>query len=191
MKEIDVIVKKFEANDGTRFNSQEDCEKHEEEIEKSKSDCMNRIEMIRNRRKTIDEIDAENERKQKAKLNELEEKIKLMKSRISSIICIGKELRKNKFQNDFHAYSFKVGFVTSYYDGEINNIAVGVYMSTPFLRDAYELATDGESVWYVNGINHAYGVKDSDKIYLCEKFLNSFDEFEKKFYDWLDETFSK
>lgn len=191
MKEIDVIVKKFEANDGTRFNSKEDCEKHEEEIEKSKSDCMNRIEMIKNRRNIIDEINAEYERKQKAELNELEEQIKSMKSRISSAICIGKELRKNKFQNDFNAYSYKVGFVRLYYDAEINNIAVGVYMSTPCQRYAYKLATNGEFVCYVNEINDAYRVEDNDKIYLCKKFLNSFDEFEENFYAWLDETFSK
>lgn len=190
MKEIDVIVKKFEASDGTRFNSKEDCEKHEEEIEKSESDYINRIEMIRNRRKTIDEINAENERKQKAELKELEEQIKLMKTRISSTICIGKELRRNKFKNDFNAYSYKVGFVRSYYDGELNNIAVGTYMSTPLGINSYVLATDGESVWYANGIVRDVEIEDGDKIYLCKKFLNSFDEFEKKFYAWLDETFS-
>lgn len=189
MKEIEVIVKKFEANDGTRFDDKESCDKHEAECLKGEEACANRIDMIKAKRKSIDDANAEYERKQKAKLNELEERIKSMKRRISSAICIGKELRKNKFQNDFRAYSYKVGFVNSYYGGEINNIAVGVYMSRPV--GEYKFATDGESVWYENEIVHDVEIKDSDKIYLCEKFLNSFDEFEKKFYDWLDETFSK
>ena len=61
MKEIEVKVTKYVAEDGTRFDDKESCEKHEAECMLVSDACANRIAMIQAKRKKIDDENEEEE----------------------------------------------------------------------------------------------------------------------------------
>lgn len=183
MKEIEVIVKKFEANDGTRFDDKESCDKYEEECKKSIEACANRIAMIKAKKIKIDEENAEYARKQELKLNELRDKILSMESRIKAIINIGEELHEDEFNiDDWGCGTCRVGFAYRHYQDRHVEITVGMFVTSVLGRDFIE--TNGEAI----GFNCDF--KTERKIYMLERFLQDFDRFETKFYEWVDENFN-
>ncbi len=183
MKEIEVIVKKFEANDGTRFDDKESCDKYEEECKKSNEACANRIAMIKAKKIKIDEENAEYARKQELKLKDLSDKILSMGSRIKAIISVGEELHKDEFNiADWSCGSSHVGFSYRHYQDRHVEISVGMFACGVLGEDFIE--TDGEAIRF----NCKF--KTERKIYLLEKFLADFDRFETYFYKWVDEKFN-
>lgn len=214
MKEIDVIVKKFEANDGTRFESKEDCEKHEEEIEKSKSDCMNRIEMIRNKRKQIDEEKAEKLRLENEERKNLINNILSMKDRIKKLIDIANELGMNELLPDdrYSPYGYARESELKKYGYQGHIVASGIYHHLGFnikringytyqyevkslqiemggACGSYDLIVDGEHVLSVH--EDTKNIRYDIPIPHLKQFVKEFPIFESAFYAWFDETFSK
>lgn len=183
MKEIEVIVKKFEANDGTRFDDKESCDKYEEECKERASSCANRIAMIKAKKIKIDEENAEYARKQELKLNELRDKILSMGNRIKEIISVGEELYNNEFNiTDWNCRVGNVGFEYRNYSDHQIEIALGIRKAEPLGN--INMETDGEVIGF------SYKINDSDKIYMLERFLEDFDRFETKFYEWVDKYFN-
>ena len=182
MKEIKVEVTKYVADDGTRFDDRESCEKHDVECMAVSDACANRIAMIQAKRKKIDDENEEYERKQTQQLEEMLDKIRSMKSRIESLIKIGNELSKSGFEYGEWFYGTRrVGFARTYYDGECQKLCIGVAVRK---GDCcyLEFKTNGERMIGIRDIDF------SEKIYVVSYFLDDFDRFEKKFYEWLDEN---
>lgn len=56
MKEIEVKVTKYVAEDGTQFDDKESCEKHDAENKRLSDSASERINLIRAKRKALDEV---------------------------------------------------------------------------------------------------------------------------------------
>lgn len=181
MKEIEVKVTKYIAEDGTQFDSKELCEKHDVECGLIRKNCESRIEMIRAKRSQLDDEAEKFRLKKEHELEELFLQVRSMKDRIQSLISISKELSENKF-NHLDCWSYgtcRVGFCTAYYDADVNNRAVGVSIrKNDVCRLEYK--TNGDAMMSIKN--------DSleDKISIVSYFLKDFDRFESKFYEWLD-----
>ena len=188
MKEIEVIVKKFEAQDGTRFDDKESCEKHEEECKSINTDCAKRIAMISAKRKRIEEENAEFARKQELKLKELEEKIRSMKHRITSAIKVCEALRRNNFKNELDAKSWAVGYCSTIYTTKYGE---GIKMLGVWVNyepcGTFLFETDGEKIDIPLSVrnNRKDGLYDCIRAY--EKFLDGFPKFEENLYKNVDE----
>ncbi len=207
MKEIETIVTKYMANDGTRFDDKESCEKYETECLKSGDACANRIAMIRGKRKMLDDEAKRIKHEKELKLDSLQEHILSMKHRIVELISVGYELHKNKFhtrgvgmwvgcssfgflrnQNDDVSY---VGDGLDKFDTQLNIL----YPSSDVYHGwcTFTVYTDGESIKYkfknCCGCN-VNGIVIDVKIELCEKFIKDFDDFETKLYKEIDEVYN-
>ena len=183
MKEIEVIVKKFEANDGTRFDDKESCDKYEEECKKSIEAYANRIAMIKAKKIKIDEENAEYARKQELELKDLSDKILSMGSRIKAIISVGEELHKDEFKIDEWNYgACRVGFAYRHYQDRHVEISIGMSIASCLGYDVID--TDGEAIRY------NCKLKTERKIYMLKMFLKDFNRFETNFYKWVDEKFN-
>lgn len=160
-----------------------------EKIEEDKK-CKSKIEMIKAKRKKLDDEALELKRKEEAELKYLEDEIRALKPRIESIIKIGKELKKNDFNID---YSLKcgvniVGYAKAYYGGEIDNIAIGVkkiIYTRPNNDDVFK--TDGSFIIYKT-VYEGIELDNKSKILLCKDFLNGFDKFEKRVDEYLEKN---
>lgn len=182
MKEIEVKVTKYVAEDGTRFDDKESCEKHEAECMLVSDACANRIAMIQAKRKKIDDENEEYERKQTQQLEEMFDKIRSMKSRIESLIKIGNELSKSGFEyGEWYYGARKVGFARANYGGECRNLCIGVAARKGDCN-YLEFKTNGEDMMCIRDLDL------SKKIYVVSYLLDDFDRFEKKFYEWIDEN---
>lgn len=179
MKEIETIVTKYIANDGTRFDDKESCENHEAECLKREKECADRIAMIKAKRKSIDEANVEFERKQRLLLEELDKKISSLKSRIDMVVRVARELRDEDFELD------KFRYVYPYMSFGLNcnrTISfVGLYVDLHPCGQ-WRFDTDGFNKYY--NIN---GLELQDKINVCKIFLERFDKFESEFYKWVDD----
>ena len=181
MKEIETIVTEYMANDGTRFVDKESCEKHEAECLKREKECTDRIAMIKAKRKSIDEANAEFERKQELLYVELYEKISSLKSRIDMVVRVARELCDEGFALD------KFKYVYPYMSFGLNCNRTISFVGLYFDMHSYSC---GRVRFDTDGFNKHYninGLKIQDKITICEIFLERFDEFESEFYKWVDD----
>lgn len=195
MKEIEVIVKKFEANDGTRFDDKESCDKYEEECKKINEALENRIAMIKAKRNKIDEEKAEIKKKNEIKYYELCGKIRSIGGRISGLISVANELLRNKmfphisdygysFLNKYgYHYGDKISFginkLNSYRSDYVNNDIKYIRVSGLGIA-----CTDGECFEFydLDGSEDAIG----SRCRMLEWILEDFDVFEKAFYAYVD-----
>lgn len=180
MKEIEVKVTKYVAEDGTQFDDKESCEKHDAECKLNDEARDNRLSLIRAKRKKIDDENEEYERRQTLELEEKFSKIRSMKGRIESLIAIGNELSKNQFNySEWFSGTRRVGFSRAYYDGDCQNLCVGVGYR---IGDCcyLEFKTNGELMMSIKN----FELSERNTIVGC--FLQDFDRFESRFYEWLD-----
>jgi hypothetical protein len=144
--------------------------------------CENRIAMIQEKKKKIDDEKEEHKRKQTKQLEEMFDKIRSMKSRIESLIRIGNELSKSGFEYGAWFYGTRrVGFARAYYDGDCQRLCIGVAARKGDCH-YFEFKTNGENMMCIRDLDL------SEKIYVVSYLLDDFDRFEKKFYEWLDEN---
>lgn len=186
MKEIEVKVTKYIAEDGTQFDSKELCEKHDEECRICEETCNSRIAMILATRKKKDEEHEEYVRNQELKLEALIEHTKALKHRIQALVQVGNALRENGFMN---AVAYKIGCLKldgrSYscgFSGRMEFTGVG------FRFNEARFTTNGEEHKFLIGMCGDDGAELETKNKLVERFLEEFDGFEKRIYDWVDEN---
>ncbi len=203
MKEIKVEVTKYVAQDGTRFDDKESCEKYDEECKIASDACASRIAMIRNKRKSLDDEAARIQREKELKLACLEEQILALKNRIRELIGVCYELHKNNFKANMWEWvsSSHVGFMKNQ-SGDVssvgrcidkyeNNLNI-LYAPMRFYSTwcAFYVYTDGETIKYKfstrSGCERIAEMVIDVKIELCEKFIQEFEEFESDFYEDVD-----
>lgn len=204
MIEIKVEVTKYIAEDGTRFDDKESCAKYDEECKIASDACASRIEMIRNKRRSLDDEAARIQREKELKLAGLEEQILSMKNRIRELIEVGYEFHKNNFKtnNCVWVSAEKVGFLKNQ-RGDVTSVAMCIdkwerdldklYPSLALFFStwcAFYVYTDGETIKYKfttrSGCERITEMVIDVKIELCKKFIQKFEEFESEFYEDVD-----
>lgn len=204
MIEIKVEVTKYIAEDGTRFDDKESCAKYDEECKIASDACASRIEMIRNKRRSLDDEAARIQREKELKLAGLEEQILSMKNRIRELIGVGYELHKNNFKtnNWMWVSTEKVGFLKNL-RGDVTSVGIVIdkwerdldrlYPSLAMFFStwcAFYVYTEGETIKYKlstrHGCERITEMVIDVKIELCEKFIQRFEEFESDFYEDVD-----
>ena len=204
MKEIKVEVTKYVADDGTRFDDRESCEKYDVECKTVTDACASRIAMIKAKRKSLDDEAERIQHDKELKLAGLEEQILALKNRIRELIDVGYEFHKNNFKtnNWVWVHAEKVGFLKNQ-RGDVTSVAMCIdkwerdlnklYPSLALFFStwcAFYVYTDGETIKYKfntrSGCERITEMVIDVKIELCKKFIQKFEEFESEFYEDVD-----
>lgn len=184
MKEIKVEVTKYVAQDGTRFDDKESCEKHDAECFQIDEDCATRIALIKQKRKSLDDEAEAFKRKQELELEGMYDRIRSLSKRIDALIAVGNELKRNKITPEKivgcgWGCTNYVGFNKPYpYADDITELDVCLRIEPLGL---YTFSTDGETMRFNCKIDISH------KIRACERFLEDFTRFESELYGWVDE----
>ena len=180
MKEIEVKVTKYVAEDGTQFDDKESCEKHDAENKRLSDSASERINLIRAKRKALDDEAAEFERQQEEKLKSLVGMVESIHQRIKALCEVGQALYDNKLLSGAKSRAAYPNSFCMWVCGDVFYIGTSVVR---IVTDAYFLT---------NGVRDFFDahteVKREEKISLLERFLKNFDKFENSFYAFVDET---
>lgn len=195
MKEIKVEVTKYVAQDGTRFDDKESCEKHDAECIKNEADYATRIEMIRNKRKSLDDEADEKRRKEEAEYERNKDKIRKIGGRIRNLIAVANELIDNNlfyyigsdssvsYLRNYFGYKGSIFFTQddpqySYNENAHRHKKTGIGF----------IATCGNGLLATNGADFiSYDAGSFGCAVMSKRIVEEFEELERAFYAYVDE----
>lgn len=166
-----------------------------------------RLEKFKKFKADTDNKELEKKMAIKMEREDLIAKVRCLKPRIDELIetaneCIEYGICINEYGKSFNYYvdeyekgtfvtngwSHKVGFIqksNGYYKGKrVYNTIKYIGIDNGGANGCYDFRTDGYSVQYIHEKNE--DDRKIPSIYDLKKFLNGFDEFEKKFYEYVD-----
>lgn len=195
MKEIKVEVTKYVAEDGTQFDDKESCEKHDAECAKNNDDYETRIEMIRQKRKRLDDEADEKRRKEEAEYEENKDNIRKIGGRIRNLIAVANELIDNNLFYYIGSGS-SVYYLRNYcgYKGSIFFTQDDPQYS--YSEDAHRhkgtgigfIATCGNGRLATNGTDFiSYDAGSFGCAVMSKRIVEEFEELERAFYAYVDE----
>lgn len=195
MKEIEVKVTKYVAEDGTQFDSKELCEKHDVECAKSNDDCDARIALIRQKRKCLDDEAEAKRRKEEAEYEDNKDKIRKMGSRIRNLIAVANELINNNLF--YYADYSSVDFLRRKYSYKGNIYFTQDDPQYSYCNEAHKhkgtgigfIAVSGNGRLATNGTDFiTFDSCSYGRAVMSKRMVEELEELERAFYAYVEDA---